>query len=344
MLSFDEFKAINKREQSKADVTKATTDKVSNISEKKASSSNSSVTTPSPSSLRDSESEAPSSSAGSVDGKKSSSATPSSARQILGDFLELQSMQTIYIILLVLDTFAAFAEVCLTSNSQIPRNLFPQVIQQVVKGLKIFSKFNLMLFSLEILMVYVAFGLATITHFGYMTDFLVITAQLTMDYYGVGRINRLFNLLRVWRPVRLLCSLIYIERQEKKELTIIVQEKEEKLQSKDHEIENLKIELSKEKNARESIESMLQNYKEEVDTLNEALKIAAMDIAEVAQTEDDILDSDEDNEEDDGTLSSHAESSVNSKVSKLRAALGDNLAADTKSTFIIHEDGGFEKK
>jgi len=37
----------------------------------------------------------------------------------------------------------------------------------------------------------------------------------------------------------------------------------------------------------------LQSYKEEVDTLNEALKIAAMDIAEVAEADDDLL-SDED--------------------------------------------------
>lgn len=47
-----------------------------------------------------------------------------------------------------------------------------------------------------------------------------------------------------------------------------------------------------------NLERMLVNYKEEVDTLNEALKIAAMDIAEVGQAEDD-LDIDEILQEDD---------------------------------------------
>jgi len=42
-------------------------------------------------------------------------------------------------------------------------------------------------------------------------------------------------------------------------------------------------ELEQEKEARKAIEEMLQSYKEEVDTLNEALKIAAQDIAEVGQ-------------------------------------------------------------
>jgi hypothetical protein len=57
----------------------------------------------------------------------------------------------------------------------------------------------------------------------------------------------------------------------------------------DSETRRLENELSKEKDARDSIELMLQNYKDEVDTLNEALKIAAMDIAEVAQADDDYF-------------------------------------------------------
>ncbi len=339
MLSFDEFKAINKREQSKADVGVT---KTTNAEPVKKPIAFSQTTKPSLNSLKESESELPNSSTNRSDAEKSPTDTSTSARKILGDFLELQSMQTLYIVLLILDTFAAFAEISLTNSSQISKNLFPHLINQAVKSLKFLSKLNLMFFSMEILMVYVAFGLATITHFGYMTDFAIITMQLTLDYYGVGRINRLLNLLRVWRPVRLLAALIHIEREENKDLRKEIADRDDSIHLKNAEIENLKIELSKEKNARESIETMLQNYKEEVDTLNEALKIAAMDIAEVAQADEDILDSD--NDDDDATLSSNAESSVNSKVNKLRAALGENLAADTKSTFVIHENGGFEKK
>jgi hypothetical protein len=49
----------------------------------------------------------------------------------------------------------------------------------------------------------------------------------------------------------------------------------------------------KEKESKDAIEEMLLTYKEEVDTLNEALKIAAMDIAEVAQADDEDFDSEE---------------------------------------------------
>eukprot|EP01035_Chromulina_nebulosa_P020031 gene20031-26008_t len=53
------------------------------------------------------------------------------------------------------------------------------------------------------------------------------------------------------------------------------------------------VESYHEKDSRNAIEDMLAGYKEEVDTLNEALKIAAMDIAEAAQTNiDDELSDD----------------------------------------------------
>ena len=59
------------------------------------------------------------------------------------------------------------------------------------------------------------------------------------------------------------------------------------------EVEKLTLDLKKEQDARSSVEAMLQDYKDEIDTLNEALKIAALDIAEVAQAEDDFFLSDD---------------------------------------------------
>jgi len=54
------------------------------------------------------------------------------------------------------------------------------------------------------------------------------------------------------------------------------------------EIAQFKLEndLRKEHESLSAVETMLGNYKEEVFTLNEALKIAALDIAEIAQGED----------------------------------------------------------
>jgi hypothetical protein len=55
------------------------------------------------------------------------------------------------------------------------------------------------------------------------------------------------------------------------------------------EIAKFKLEndLRKERESLSAVETMLSNYKEEVFTLNEALKIAALDIAEIAQGEED---------------------------------------------------------
>jgi hypothetical protein len=133
------------------------------------------------------------------------------------------------------------------------------------------------------------------------------------------------------------------------------------------------------------VEDMLQTYKDEVDTLNEALKIAAMDIAEVAEAEDDyfISDEEEDEEEEDASqdvsreedalsvsaasesvsyASAHtqegagvANSSLGrtSKETLYREALKDSSTAGSKTaaatvaqqkTFVIKEDGTFEKK
>lgn len=133
--------------------------------------------------------------------------------------------------------------------------------------------------------------------------------------------------------------------------------------------------------ARASVEDMLQTYKDEVDTLNEALKIAAMDIAEVAEAEDDYFISDEEDGEvsedmsrgEDALSVSAASESVSfasahtqegvgasssglgrtSKETLYREALRDSSAAGNKTaaaamgqykTFVVKEDGTFEKK
>lgn len=109
--------------------------------------------------------------------------------------------------------------------------------------------------------------------------------------------------------------------------------------------------------ARGAVEDMLQNYKEEVDTLNEALKIAAMDIAEVAEAEDDFFSSDED--DDDVTADKFGDESssatgaavgeerdaVKNKEELYRLAMSGSAASTQKSsTFVIRDDGTFEHK
>lgn len=104
------------------------------------------------------------------------------------------------------------------------------------------------------------------------------------------------------------------------------------------------------------MEEMLQNYKEEVDTLNEALKIAAMDIAEVAEAEDDFFSSDEDEtaggpdeagfhgKNEVGGLGSERDSKKNKDELYRLAVGGSGVGNQKKSTIVIRDDGTFEHK
>jgi hypothetical protein len=118
------------------------------------------------------------------------------------------------------------------------------------------------------------------------------------------------------------------------------------------------------KEARLSVEDMLQSYKNEVDTLNEALKIAAQDIAEVAEADDDFFLSDEDEGsniyEDAETLTSSIDEDARTGVQQYQPqfkknSLYNEIRKDSKisttqptttgtARYLIHEDGTFEHK
>jgi hypothetical protein len=117
---------------------------------------------------------------------------------------------------------------------------------------------------------------------------------------------------------------------------------------------------------------MLQSYKEEVDTLNEALKIAAMDIAEVAEADDDFFSDEEEEEAGEGDAATAASSSVvaSTAASSGRDRMAEELRANPErnpsrnreelyrlatsdaskaavqkpATFVVHPDGTFEYK
>jgi hypothetical protein len=218
-----------------------------------------------------------------------------------------------------------------------------------------------MVFSLEILLIYIAFGFQSITHLGYLMDLCILSLQFYLDTKGHGSEIRLLNILRLWRPIRLLNSMVAQETIKREEVVKKLEGVDEELKKAQLEIDSIKLELEKEKEAKLAVENMLVNYKEEVDTLNEALKIAAMDIAEVGQNEDELFTSESEDEgastdnrsrggDDEGTASSVTGSErskkSSSKVEILRSALESNpgILLENKSTFIVHEDGKFERK
>jgi hypothetical protein len=328
MLSFDEFRATANRERNKENVKEQDAPKKSR--------KKSAILEDDLNNNRD----------GNIAEKTQGKSIPES----IGEFLELHSMQVFYIVLLILDTFGAFLELYLMQLSS--KNSSFHIY---VKALKSFSKFTSMVFSFEIFLVYIAFGLPSLFHLGYLTDLIVLFFQLYLDYRGYGCEIRMLNIFRLWRPMRLLNAVVAYEKEQQNRLKNQVENMDEEIKKKQFDIDNVKLELTKEKEAKLAVENMLVNYKEEVDTLNEALKIAAFDIAEVGQNEEELFTS-EDEENEEGTVGSRSKndslstadrSKRSAKLEILRTALEGNPIVgvnESKSTFVVHEDGRFEKK
>jgi septal ring factor EnvC (AmiA/AmiB activator) len=223
------------------------------------------------------------------------------------------------------------------------------------------------IYAVELFAVYVAFDLRSLLHLGYVLDLCVICTQVYAETEGFVTEAKLLNFFHFWRFLRLYNVLVGVER----EKSFVLEQEKARLTSKLREMnveyESTKIEVEKQKEARLSVENLLQNYKDEVDTLNEALKIAAMDIAEVAQ------DDDSSHNPDDTYLSSGDEEILNDdslrqlltafrmkanvdgeqasdgglkKTDRLRNVLAVNekvtAAQSQTSTILVHESGQYE--
>ena len=242
----------------------------------------------------------------------------------IGELLEMHQMQAFVILMIILDTFASFGETLIISITDVDLDVPPTAEgidsgnngewmiyiaklllyalspQLLLKLLIAFTGFTLIFFGVELVAVFVVFRNTVAGQWGYLLDSIVVGFQLYCHILGRNKLTRLLNIFRLWRLVRLFNSLINIEKDDHERTRRIVIEKDTNTRRLESEAMHLEQELIKEKEARESVDEMLQSYKEEVETLNEALKIAAMDIAEVAQADDDLFLSEEEDEDVDG--------------------------------------------
>lgn len=313
---------------------------------------------------------------------KQSTAPPpqKSTFQHLGDFLETTTMQFFVISMIFLDTFSAFLGMFFCCNKDFFEESTRLLIQTILRRICGFCTFA---FAIEILLVLLTFQTSTIGHLGYFSDICVVAIQLyTEMYQGKGEARcgdiavianpkslknssfpeRFLNIFRLWRVARLFHVLITVERDLHTTTKTRLEEKIVELQKCEVDVKRLENDVTKERDARSSVESMLQGYKEEVDTLNEALKIAAMDIAEVAQADDDYLLSDDEGEDEDAMgdvymdAASNEQERSNSKdvlyrtvrravVESAKGAGGSQSPRQSQGvTFLVNEDGSFESR
>lgn len=290
----------------------------------------------------------------------SSSDLPAGRKSSLGAFIERIEVQTLIIILLLLDTSLAFSALIalkevIPSKTTSSSSSSPLLnLNSAVKIIELLSSFLLGLFLLELTSLLISFHLKFLTHLGYALDTIIIAIQLYALSKGYGFESKVLNVLRLWRLARLFSSSVEKEKRLHEEAVLEVEEIKKNARKAEIEGKRMEIDLQREKESRKAVEEMLQVYKEEVETLNEALKIAAHDIAEAAQDADLLSDDDEeeeegDEEDEDGAEGGPVKSSTASISSKGNSSLNrynnDNVStASSRLSFHIHEDGTFEHK
>lgn len=364
MLSFDEFRAVNNREKAKSANGKPApvAEKGGTKKLKKAPPAEAATAATKPES---------------TDAAVPKRSFIRGAVDSIGEFLELHQMQSLYVLMIILDTFVSLAQMYLSCADNFPSNdseeyEAAEVNRKVmVRLLSSFSTFTTFFFAAEIVAVVLVFGRAMMGHWGYLLDILTTAVQIYLEQKQLGQVSRLLNIFRFWRMARLMNAMVSTEKDAHDRTALLLEKSEVEVKKLQLETTSLRTEIVREKEARDAIEDMLQNYKEEVDTLNEALKIAAMDIAEVAQTEDDMGMSDENDSQDElseadggrddeGFVDAAASkySRAGNKGAVMRAVMedgsvhsrGSTLTAASSShnygtsTFLVHEDGTFEQK
>ena len=207
-------------------------------------------------------------------------------------------------------------------------------------------------------------------HWGYLIDACVVGSQLYGELSGWSMEGRLMNIIRFWRLIRLQVYMVNLEKAAHDATKEILEDREADIRKFKGDIARAEVELSKEKEARAAVDEMLNQYKEDLDTMNEALKIAAMDIVEVAEADDDLLSDDdeegdvgigEDNVDDEGFSDAAAgrydkarnKAEVYAHARKdlddLSITSGSTTATQGKKpsagiTFVVNDDGTFNKK
>jgi len=279
----------------------------------------------------------------------------SKQRYNIVDVFELNEMQAFYVGLLLLDTACVFLSVGIDAEMANELNTFDVSTIGTISLISSFSKtlhtFAMIFFLLELGVMVISHRLRVFGHFGYIIDSIILAIQWQFGSEGLGRLSIMLNFARVWRLYRLFSTIVDTERDLHSVTKQRLDELEIELQSVKTNFSNVEEDLDKERDARLAVEDMLQNYKEEVDTLNEALQIAARDIAEVAEADDDLLSSDDEEEDEfaDTLSKSTKESSVKSAQRKERDTLFEHARKSganppsSQPTFTIGADGSFRK-
>jgi len=233
----------------------------------------------------------------SVQGAKQKADDESKAlsRHKIGQTLEAVETQLFIVIMIYLDLVASTIIYVLENDVGTFTNtakIEPLVDNDsiILRLLTSLTSFTTICFVIELCGLIYAFGINFFSHHGYCIDMSIIVVCIGNNMYNTG-LDLIFPLaflgfLRFWRIARLVSMMISnVERKNDVTKSMLMQT-EMQLKTKTMQYNRLDASLRNEVDLRKQVEKALLSYKDEIETLKEALKIAAMDVAMAAK--DDI--------------------------------------------------------
>jgi len=194
----------------------------------------------------------------------------------LGRLLQSQEMQLVMLIVIVIDFLSGFYQ--LYAGAKGWTSPFLSILEYQ-------SGLSLLLFTLELGLVLLSFRGETLSHFGYTLDLVLVSTM----FYAVANAPtpqeacwaRTLNVLRLWRLVRMVNTVIQATEQShmdtKNELEVVLDK-----------CEGLKLRVKKAEQAHKRevdkyrrLEQSFRSQRDELETMKEALAIAAQTMARV---------------------------------------------------------------
>jgi ribosomal protein L17 len=169
-----------------------------------------------------------------------------------------------------------------------------------IKLLSSLLTFNMVVFVIEIITSIYSFKMAYFSHYGYVLDFgltLIVLHDNVSNNASMMSPRRFLFICRMpWRVGRLILTMVQRVEQEHAHTRSKLADSSEESRKALMDVKRFETSYVKEKELRQHAEKMLTGYKDEIDTLREALRIAAMDVAAVAASSSEDSTSNEEQE------------------------------------------------
>ncbi|GBG24097.1 Voltage-gated hydrogen channel 1 [Hondaea fermentalgiana] len=266
--------------------------------------------------------------------------------------LQTQELQFVLVVLIVVDFLSAFY--MLFADAKGWETPFLKVLEYQ-------SGMALLAYALEIGLILVAFRGEVFAHLGYSLDMMLVGIM----FYGVlstaswATAARLLNVFRLWRAVRMVNAALLAQEQEVARTRGEVSLLNEKIEALKLKAKRADLAHKREVDKNKRLEQNFRAQRDELDTLREALQIAAqtmakvqglegiadlmgeqdqLELAKAAQEEEEEEEDDDDDEDDDDGDNEGVEDLLENKSAR------DRHRKRTGASRLVGEQSEFARK